>query len=590
MFSKIGFRLKLIGSYIIIILVSFGFIAFFLARSLEQNSLRDIKTTLIDRAHLIENQIPSIRDALPGDGRLQRLAIALEGKGRSRISIINREGVVLADSEQTIPGVLAMENHLNRPEVRSALAGRPGSAIRRSTTLKTDMLYVAVPLGGATSAGVVRLAIPLTSVERILSEIRHTVFLGLLFAVALAVIIGSLLAGHVIKPINKMIGVSRLFAKGDFTRRILQNTPDEIGELAATLNQMAQAIEDMLREIGAQNQRLAAIFLSMIEGVIIVDGRGLIRSINPAIEKIFGVTARETQGRIFLEAIRNNDIAHVIDRVLGEGTVLSQEISLVVPERRTFLVNAAPVFEHNAISGCLVVIHDITEMRRLETLRRDFVANISHELKTPLTSITGFTETLLEGVLDDRENNRVFLKIIQEHATRLNDLVNDLLALAHLESKEISLHKKDLDLHQLVEKVILGFSSQTKKKGIAIENNLPPSLTIQADEARLGQVFTNLVDNAIKFNKKNGTVTITARQTDSSIIITVEDTGLGIPTQDVERIFERFYRVDKARSRDLGGTGLGLSIVKHIVEIHGGAVSVDSTESLGSKFHITLPR
>ncbi|MDD5538705.1 MAG: ATP-binding protein, partial [Candidatus Omnitrophica bacterium] len=325
------------------------------------------------------------------------------------------------------------------------------------------------------------------------------------------------------------------------------------------------------------------------EGVIVIDRAGHIVSVNPSIEKIFGFSKNDVEGKIFLDAVRNNDIAEVIKSVLGHGKPLSTEITLVYPVRRIFEVNATPVFDNEAVNGCLVVIHDITEMRRLETVRSDFVANVSHELKTPLTSIKGFVETLLEGALDDKKNNRGFLKIIQEHADRLDRLVDDLLSLSHLESKEIVLQRDDCHLYQLVQGVIPGFGSQLKKKNIEIKNELPQGLTLRVDKTRIEQVFINLIDNGIKFNKENGFVKICSRELDGKIHISVEDSGIGIPQKDIPRIFERFYRVDKARSRELGGTGLGLSIVRHIVELHGGNVGVESTEGFGSKFWFTLP-
>jgi two-component system phosphate regulon sensor histidine kinase PhoR len=353
---------------------------------------------------------------------------------------------------------------------------------------------------------------------------------------------------------------------------------------------MAQDMEDKIKEIETQNQKLTAIFNSMIEGVIVVDKVEHIISVNPTIEKIFGILNKDVEGKVFLEAIRNNDIAEVINVALKRGKSLSSEIVLIYPVRRVFEVNATPIFDNNVINGCLVVVHDITEIRRLETVRSDFVANVSHELKTPLTSIKGFVETLLEGALDDKENNRNFLKIIHDHAERLNSLVDDLLSLSHLESKEITLNKKSFNLRLQLEEVISGFKSQLKKMNIDIKNELPASISINADKDRIEQVLTNLIDNAIKFNKENGSIRIYAQEVNGKIKVFVEDLGIGIHEKDIPRIFERFYRVDKARSRELGGTGLGLSIVKHIVELHGGSVGVESTEGLGSKFWFILPK
>ena len=262
---------------------------------------------------------------------------------------------------------------------------------------------------------------------------------------------------------------------------------------------------------------------------------------------------------------------------------------ILLPIQRVFHVNASPIFNNGLLSGCIVVLHDITDIRRLEKMRSDFIANISHELKTPLTSIKGFVETLLEGGLQDKDNARDFLRIIGDHAERLNSLVNDLLELSHLESREIKLELQRVNLHKLTNMVLLGFTSQIKKKGIVVTNAIPDDAIIAADTEKMQQVLTNLIDNAIKFNNDGGILVIRGKNENSALTIMVEDSGSGIPPKDVPRIFERFYRVDKARSRQLGGTGLGLSIVKHIIELHGGTVGVESVEGGGSSFWFTLP-
>ncbi len=589
---KISFKLKLIFSYIFIILISFGFIAYFLDKNLEENSLNNIKTSLTNQAYLVENQLTAENLNKEDIAHLEPLIATLSGKIKCRITVINNQGRVLADSEKSQKEIPQIENHLYQPEVRMALANMVGIDTRYSSTLKIDMLYVALPIikENKEIIGVVRLGLPLESVEKTLNEIRKIVLLGLIFALVLAFVLGSIIAAQTIRPINRMIQVSRKFSEGDFSRRVLQTSKDEIGELAVTLNKMAQGLEDKVKEIKAQNQKLAAIFNSMIEGIIVVDKSSCIISVNPTIENIFNVSKREVEGKIFLEAIRNNDISEVISSVLKNGKPLSVEINLVLPVRKIFEVNAAPIFDNNDVNGCLVVIHDITEIRKLETIRSDFVANVSHELKTPLTSIKGFVETLLEGALDDKENNRIFLKIIQDHTERLNSLVEDLLSLSHLESKEITLNKKSFNLRLQLEEVILGVKSQLKKMRIEIKNELPASISINADKNRIEQVLTNLIDNAIKFNKEKCFIRIYCQEVNGKIKVFVEDSGIGIPEKDIPRIFERFYRVDKARSRELGGTGLGLSIVKHIVELHSGSVGVESTEGLGSKFWFILPK
>jgi len=356
------------------------------------------------------------------------------------------------------------------------------------------------------------------------------------------------------------------------------------------LNSELEIFKKRINLLENENNRIHAILDSMVEGVIAVDKDTRVLWLNPTAENIFNISQKNAQGRIFLETFPNNDIAEIIALVLKKGELVSKELTLIWPVQKTFQVNASPIFESKVTSGCLLVIHDITEIRRLETMRRDFVANVSHELKTPLTSIKGFVETLLEGALEDKENSVHFLKIINTHADRLNTLINDLLDLSHIESKEIVLKKEKFVIAKLLDEVMPGFKSQAKKKAVEIRNELPPTLEIVADRSKIEQVFTNLVNNAIKYNKENGSVSIYSEQLGDKIKIVVEDSGSGIPAKDIPRIFERFYRVDKARSRELGGTGLGLSIVKHIIELHSGSVGVQSTEGLGSKFWFAIPQ
>ncbi len=379
-------------------------------------------------------------------------------------------------------------------------------------------------------------------------------------------------------------------SQGNLEERIALPSEGKIRELAAAINNLVDNLKDRIEKIEKQSSEMGAILNNMVEGVIAIDKDTKIISINPAIERIFDVTKNQAEDRLFLEVFRNNDILEIINEVIKNGKFLSKELNLVWPVQKIFQINASPLFEKDMVSGCLVVIHDITEMKKLETVRSDFVANVSHELKTPLTSIKGFVETLLEGALDDKENNRGFLKIIQDHTERLNSLVNDLLSLSHLESSQTTVEETSFDLRQQVEEVISGFKSQLNKKGIEIMNELAQGISITADKDRIEQVFTNLIDNAIKFNKEKGYVKIHSQEINGKIKITIEDSGIGIPARDIPRIFERFYRVDKARSRNLGGTGLGLSIVKHIVELHGGSVGVESSEGFGSKFWFTLPK
>ncbi|MBP7216167.1 MAG: HAMP domain-containing protein, partial [Candidatus Omnitrophica bacterium] len=527
---KISFRNKIIVSYLLVIVVAFGFIAFFLDRTLERNVLADLKTSLINQAWLIEERIPQAEIAKDASFVLQALSQTLSQKIRARITIINARGVVLADSDKDSVSVAAMENHAQRLEVKQALAGAVGEQIRYSDTFNKDMLYIAVPIGAQDNVlGVARLAIPLTTVESMQSQVKKSIIISLMFALGLAFMVGSLLAVGIIKPLGRIIYASGKFAQGDFTHTIFVDSQDELGQLAQTLNAMAQALEHKIQEAQVQNQHLKAILESMVEGIIVVDNTTRIISINPKGAIIFSLNAETARNRLFLEVIPNSDIAEIIKQVVASGEVASRELSLIWPVHKIFRIDASPVFEKNVIQGCLLVIHDITEIRRLETMRRDFVANVSHELKTPLTSIKGFIETLLEGALEDKENSRHFLEIIRTHTERLNTLINDLLDLSCLESKGFALSLQQCSLKQMADKVIAGFKSQLKNKKITIVNELSSECVVRADSAKIEQVMTNLIDNAIKFNKEQGSIRIYAEMDDNRNKISVEDTGMGIP-------------------------------------------------------------
>jgi len=392
------------------------------------------------------------------------------------------------------------------------------------------------------------------------------------------------------KKLQSLTQTLRDIASGNFSQRAHIHSSDGIGALAQNLDEALDTLEGALKRLQGEKEQATAILSSMAEGVIALDRDTRILSVNPAAEKLFSVTKGEAEGKFLLEVIRIHEIADLAAHVLKQGQGAVRELSLDWPLRKNIEINATALLHAGVVTGCLLVIHDITDIRHLETVRKDFVANVSHELKTPLTSIKGFVETLLEGAVDNKKDSREFLGIIQDHVNRLDTLINDLLILSSLESRQITLEHGAVSLSGLVNKVIAGFTTQSRKRNVTVINEIPESRSIQADKHRIEQVFTNLIDNGIKFNKDGGEVRIRVEDSSGETKIVVQDSGSGIPEKALPRIFERFYRIDTARSRELGGTGLGLSIVKHIVELHGGQVGVESTEGLGSSFWFTLPQ
>jgi len=384
---------------------------------------------------------------------------------------------------------------------------------------------------------------------------------------------------------------AKSFANGDFSRRISLSAREEMEGLADSLNSMSHQIQSRMEESIADKSRLEAVFLSMFDGVMVIDGRGAIVLMNQTLKELLQVDTG-VAGKKPLEVIRNIDIQELAERVLtSRSRPESREITLLHPQEKVLLAHATPVLREEAIDGAVLVFHDITELRRLEKVRRDFVANVSHELRTPVSTIRGYAETLLEGALEDKAHAREFLRIIYDDAGRLTKLINDLLDLSRIESGKMKLALEQCSLEAVVDKVLTGMDKEARKNSVTLKKEVPPRLSkIRIDEAAIAQVLLNLVENAVKYNNAGGGVTIGARETPRSIEVSVSDTGIGIPQEDIPRIFERFYRVDKARSRDLGGTGLGLSIVKHIIQSHHGEVFVESRLDGGSTFRFTLPK
>ncbi|MBF0385138.1 MAG: PAS domain S-box protein [Candidatus Omnitrophica bacterium] len=586
-----NFKAKVIITNILVTVCSLGLLSFLLEREIENKYLDGIKESLRAQSLLISKMLPL--GSLKSNDYMtaQKYLESYRGPKSPRVTVIDNSGKVLADTSKSIEEITSMENHIERPEFKSALSGFEGISLRYSDTLKISMLYIALPIKENNSLiGAVRTAMPIKDINIILLETRKRILLVFFISLLLGILLANLLSYQTINTIKSMIDISRYYSKGDFTKKMLIIPKDEIGELARNLNIMGQKIESQLKEIKAQKQKLEAMFNSMNEGVIVTDEKATVLSFNKQIENTFPVKHQESVGKNLLETIRNIEIYEIVRKTINYTEPISAEVTLVYPSQKTFKINSTPILENNSIAGCLVVIHDISELRRIENIRKEFIANVSHELKTPLTSIKGYVETLLDGAINDKENNRRFLEIMRGESDRLESLINDILSLSSIESKEMKPDKTAFELSQILRELLPSFEARLKGKSIILNNYIEKRLTVIADKKQLSQVFINLIDNAIKFNKNNGSIDIKSRDMMTSIEISISDTGLGIPNKDITRIFERFYRVDKARSREMGGTGLGLSIVKHIIDGHNGTLRVESTEGLGSTFFFTLPK
>lgn len=513
----------------------------------------------------------------------------LAGETETRITVIRPDGAVLADSEKDAD---LMDNHWNRPEVQVALKGEIGQSIRYSGTLKEKMMYLALPLKEADSViGVVRLALPLTEVQAKIAHIYRAIVGGALLALLIALVIGFFTAESFARPLREMMSAAQNIAQGKY-KELRVRSGNEIGQLAGALNRMSEKIQDDIRTITEGRNELRAILSSMAEGVIVVDKEGKILLLNSSAEKILGLSAEKVIGKFLWEVLRKEELISLVKKTLATGNEEGIEMVFDLPEGHVLHAQAAPILsEGQNNSGVVVVFHDITRLKQLEKLRREFVANVSHELKTPLTSIKGFVETLMEGAISDSENSLKFLKIIQQHTERLDNLVNDLLELSSIETGELPMNFEKIKLKELIDYIAASFADELSRKNQLLKiSAIPEDLEAWIDEEKMQRVLSNLLDNAHKYTSSGGQIEISATQELDRIKIEVSDTGEGIPGEHLPRIFERFYRVDKARSRQLGGTGLGLAIVKHIVLAHGGEISVESKVGVGTKFSIYLPK
>ncbi|MCX7885918.1 MAG: cell wall metabolism sensor histidine kinase WalK [Verrucomicrobiae bacterium] len=514
---------------------------------------------------------------------INRLAHDLARLTGLRITVIARDGTVVGESDRPAHELLHIENHLLRPEVQDALHRGIGIARRYSDTVQAQLLYVALPAlpAGATAPqGVVRVAIPLRTVAQTTRRVGWIVLTASIFVTAISAPVLFWLTRRYGRPLEAMCQMARRVAQGDFTARAPHRLAGELGALGQALNDMACQLAAHLRELNEEKAGLAAILSSMADGVMVTDAAGKIRLINRALCEQFQLTG-EAVGKTPLEVLRNVELEQLI---ADHGT---RELTFFTPTDRTYLVNATPL-EHNA--GTVVVFHDITRLKQLENIRKDFVANVSHELRTPLSIIKGCTETLLDEQPPDEATTKRFLQTIQRHCTRLEQLVEELLTIAALESHRAQLELVAVSIRELAAAVVEELAIQAKEKNITVELALPDSMPqVRADRERLRQVFTNLLDNAIKYTHAGGHVTISATHSATEVECCVADNGPGIAPEHLPRIFERFYRVDKARSRELGGTGLGLSIVKHIVQAHGGRGWAQGELERGSRFYFTLP-
>jgi two-component system phosphate regulon sensor histidine kinase PhoR len=503
------------------------------------------------------------------------------------VTIIAPDGRVLADSSLSGPELAAVENHGHRPEVVEALHGGTGSAIRRSATVDVDLLYAAVPIRHQGQViGVARVALPLYGIEEQAREVARSVALALALAFAVAVLLSIALSAPLAGPLREMMQSAHRFAAGDLSARTRISRQDEIGELARILDRSADQLQARLNELAGERARTETILSAIDSGLLAVDHRGTVILANHSLRRSLDLP--DALGRHYVEVIRHSEVGRALEAALRTGRPQALEVR-IHHLRRIYALQAGPFPGQEGMPhGAVLTFQDVTERRRVDEVRRDFVANASHELRTPLTSIRGFVEALEDGGLEEPPTARRFLEKIRTHADRMAALVSDLLELSRLESGERPPTWERVPPEEVVDEVVGALGSLAAAKQIEVTTQVEAP-AFETDRDRLRGVLENLVENALKYTPGGGHVSVTARADEGTVVFEVADDGPGIGAEHLPRVFERFYRVDKARSRELGGTGLGLSIVKHLVESLGGTVSVSSERGEGSRFSVRFP-
>ena len=572
-----------------ILVVSELILAGLASRTVRELTLAASRDDLTSRAKLVARLVAEHAPPSDSSAAIDPLIDEIGALSNARITVVARDGKVLGDSEED-PAV--MVNHADRPEIRAALSGEVGSAVRWSSTVGKEMLYVALPPDPTLGGAVVRTAIPMVAIGTALGEFSSRLLAGAVVIGALGAALALVLSQRVIRPLEELETAASRFADGDLTFRAPVSGSEETARLAQTFNHMATQLDERFRAIAEQRNEQEAVLSSMVEGVLAVDADERVTTMNLAAGRLLGIAPHRALGRSIAEVTRNADIQKFVSEAGHSEDVVERELALHSPDIRVLQGHGAKIRDSRGQRiGTVVVLNDVTRMRRLETLRRDFVANVSHELKTPITSIKGFVATLLDGAIDSPEDTGRFLEIVARHADRLTSIIDDLLSLSRIEQEdqEGALETARSGVRETLRRAMDTCATPAADRNIRLELECSEGLVGVFNARLLEQAVTNLIDNAVKYSDPGESVTITARRVGHITEVAVCDHGVGIEAQHIERLFERFYRVDKARSRKLGGTGLGLAIVKHIALAHGGTVHVESAPGRGSTFTLRIP-
>jgi two-component system phosphate regulon sensor histidine kinase PhoR len=583
---------KIFLSYLAVITLLFGSFYLYSSTIIRRAYVSSLGERMEREARLIAKTTPWSFD----NQALDLLSRDLARELGVRITIIGSDGRVYGDSMEPSS---SMDNHVSRPEIVEALSTGSGQSVRYSTTTGDDFLYRAFLQYQGSDRRVIRLAIPLSDIEQVIDSLRRTLLVAFVGLSSVGLLLSYGFSRRLSARIKHLADFTREVAQGIFPRNFFANSGhDELDTLERHLSEMSERIRENVEQVVAEKEKASSILRCMMEGVLVLDSKGCVLVINQQAKRMFHLPEDgDIRGASIVEVSRRPEMRNILHDVLAfDFTKGPYRKEVELDEGRWFRVNAVRFrTDQGPESGSVLVFHDITEIKQVEILRSDFVANVSHELRTPLTAIRGYAETLRQSPPDDPADAKHFLTIIEKHADRLSRLTEDLLTLSDLESGKIELDFNPVNIARVVQSVLEMFSDRAHKKQVALERIIEPGLpAVIGDADRLQQLFINLIDNAVKYTPINGTVTLKAERgmidnTIDAVEVSVADTGTGIPEQAIPRLTERFYRVDKARSRDLGGTGLGLAIVKHIAQAHGAHLKIESALHKGTVVSVLLP-
>ncbi|MGA2780946.1 MAG: ATP-binding protein [Smithella sp.] len=571
--------LKILFSYLVIVCLSFFILDLFIKDEIKKVMTDKIETELFAYAELVDlNPAQKMSDQFRQIARISN----------SRVTLVDAQGRVFADSEKDIA---TMENHFSRPELQEARLKGKGKSIRFSQSIGVDMLYVAIPMkSGSQVTGYIRLARPLHDVQSAIEKVYRSIFLAMIIVAGVAFVIAMIFSYRLAAPILAMERFTERLRQGHPVGTIFLETSDETEKLANNINYLVEELQTQIRLANEEKSKLMTAFTSMTEGVLILNAEDKIEFVNQALSDILSQYG-DINGKTLMEAFRDVELQKAFLKFKEKHDTVIEEIALGSSIETVILsVSISSVHNYPDKDKVMFVFHDVTRLKKLEKIRVDFVANVTHEIRTPLTAIIGYLETIKAGTINNVDETKRFVDISLKQAQRLNRLVEDLLVISKVELGELDFRFEEISLCNALDGVIPLVEAKVKFKNITIHNKVPENdVAIRADRDRLTQILVNVLDNAVKFTPEDGSVFIDAGQKDNYAVLTITDTGIGIPKEEAQRLGERFYRVDRSRSRDLGGTGLGLSIVKHLMLAHGGRMEIESQLGRGTKVSLFFP-